>query len=92
MTTPPLPGSAGGQLPADTNPPPLLAACPAPRYGKKPYEQGDWASEPLFTWVKPEALQRSTTKAFISLLDNYERGCGIEEKVPRPETRRRRSS
>jgi hypothetical protein len=46
----------------------------------------------LFTWVKPEALERSTTKAFISLLDNYERGCGIEEKVPRPETRRRRSS
>ena len=30
-------------------------------------------------------LQRATTKAFVALLDNYERGCGIAEKVTRQE-------
>jgi hypothetical protein len=49
--------------------------------GKKPYEEGDAAPEPLFAFVDEQVLRRPTFAAFISLLDNYERATGITEVV-----------
>ena len=36
----------------------------------------DKAKDPLFTFVRPEVLQRPTIKKFIRLLDNYETSTG----------------
>ena len=36
----------------------------------------DKAKDPLFTFVRPEVLQRPTIKNFIRLLDNYETSTG----------------
>lgn len=36
--------------------------------GKKPYHEGDRASEPLFTYVKPFVFQKPTYAAFLKLL------------------------
>lgn len=38
------------------------------------WENGDAASEPLFTYVDPCVFERRTYKLFFDLLDNYERG------------------
>lgn len=46
--------------------------------GKKPYCSQN-AEEHLFTSVGNEALQRSTYKAFVALLDNYTPMTGVEE-------------
>jgi poly(U)-specific endoribonuclease len=42
--------------------------------GKSPYQQGDMATDKLFTFVNPSVFQRRTFKLFKELLDNYERG------------------
>jgi len=50
--------------------------------GKKPYAKGDRASRPLFKFVSEDALaSRPTFKAFMALLDNYERAVGVAETV-----------
>lgn len=36
--------------------------------GKKPYHEGDRASEPLFTYVKPFVFEKPTFAAFVKLL------------------------
>jgi len=49
--------------------------------GKKPYQKGDRASRPLFKNLSKEAInKRPTYKAFIELLDNYERAVGVKER------------
>ena len=40
--------------------------------GTKAYWRDDKAKDPLFTWVKDEALRCPTYRSFIALLDNYE--------------------
>jgi len=48
--------------------------------GKRSREEGDKASRPLFKFVKKESLDaRPTYKAFLALLDNYERAVGVAE-------------
>jgi len=47
--------------------------------GKKAYNKGDAAPDPLFSWIKPEVLKRPTFAKFIDLLDNYERSTGTSE-------------
>jgi len=47
--------------------------------GKKPYNKGDAAPDPLFAWIKPEVLKRPTFSKFVALLDNYERSTGTAE-------------
>jgi len=48
--------------------------------GKKPYHEGDRAPRPLFKYVNEEAInQRPTYKAFLNLLDNYERAVAVPE-------------
>jgi poly(U)-specific endoribonuclease len=49
--------------------------------GKKIYESGDKASEPLFRFVNEEILHKPTFKAFIALLDNYFESLGQKEVV-----------
>jgi poly(U)-specific endoribonuclease len=49
--------------------------------GKKPYMKEDAATDPLFTSVKREALQRSTFASFIHLLDNYTSATGTVEQI-----------
>ena len=49
--------------------------------GKKSYEQGDRAPNPLFKFVDQDVLQRSTWRTFIALLDNYEFESGKAERV-----------
>eukprot|EP01035_Chromulina_nebulosa_P016830 gene16830-22314_t len=49
--------------------------------GKNVYEQGDFAADPLFKWISPNAFNIPTYKAFISLLDNYIFDIGVSEKV-----------
>ena len=39
--------------------------------GKKSYEQGDFASEPFFKYVKQEVLNQNTFKLFMKLFDNF---------------------
>lgn len=36
--------------------------------GKKPYQEGDCADNPLFTYVKEEVFSRPTFAAFVELL------------------------
>lgn len=36
--------------------------------GKKPYEEGDHAENPLFTYVKDEVFSRPTYATFVQLL------------------------
>lgn len=36
--------------------------------GKKPYHEGDRASEPLFTYVKDFVFEKPTYAAFVKLL------------------------
>lgn len=47
---------------------------------------GDYAPDPLFSWVEESALERPTFKTFINLLDNYEAETGVAEKVTREES------
>ena len=49
--------------------------------GKKPYQVGDRAADNLFTYVKPDVLERQTFKRFRALLDNYSCQTGIAEVV-----------
>lgn len=55
--------------------------------GKKPFQRGDGARDPLFTSVDKNAFRRPTYRAFIALLDNYEAECGVAEKVTSTERR-----
>ena len=55
--------------------------------GTKAYWGDDKAKDPLFTWVKDEALCRPTYKSFIALLDNYETSTGKQEEVTPEEIR-----
>mmetsp|Transcript_19723 Transcript_19723/g.25492 ORF Transcript_19723/g.25492 Transcript_19723/m.25492 type:complete len:439 (+) Transcript_19723:123-1439(+) len=55
------------------------------QYGKKIYQQGDRATEPLFTRVSPEVFQRPTFRRFAALLDNYERATGQAEVITQQE-------
>ena len=55
--------------------------------GTKAYWRDDKAKDPLFTWVKDEALRRPTYKSFIALLDNYETSTGKQEEVTPEEIR-----
>jgi len=49
--------------------------------GKNPYEEGDRAECPLFTFVNENVFQRPTFASFCALLDNYERNVGTSEVV-----------
>eukprot|EP00903_Cladosiphon_okamuranus_P006431 g6292.t1 len=49
--------------------------------GKKPYHEGDRASEPLFTYVKPFVFEKPTYATFLKLLDNYTAAIGSGEVV-----------
>lgn len=49
--------------------------------GKKPYHKEDAATDPLFTHVDPQVLQRSTYAAFSRLLDNYHSETGRAEQT-----------
>ncbi|CAM9679644.1 unnamed protein product [Chrysoparadoxa australica] len=49
--------------------------------GKKPYEKGDRAPDPLFKFLRPDVLERPSVAAFVALLDNYEKACGVREKT-----------
>jgi poly(U)-specific endoribonuclease len=49
--------------------------------GKKVYQQGDAAPDPLFKKMDESIFKRPTYQKFIALLDNYERACGVEEDV-----------
>lgn len=53
--------------------------------GKKMWDEGDMAAEPLFTFLDPNVLKRPTTAAFIALLDNYSAELGVTEVVDRHE-------
>lgn len=55
--------------------------------GTKPYRRGDFAMEPLFTYVKEEIFEKNTFKLFLTLLNNYERETGIVEQVTQEEKR-----
>ena len=55
--------------------------------GTKSYWRDDKAKDPLFTWVKDEALRRPTYKSFVALLDNYETSTGKQEVVTPEEIR-----
>ncbi|KAJ3108057.1 hypothetical protein HDU97_002292 [Phlyctochytrium planicorne] len=48
--------------------------------GKKAFQEGDAAKNPLFKYVDQNAINKPTFKAFIALLDNYEKKSGIVEK------------
>lgn len=49
--------------------------------GKRVFDEGDAASDPLFTFVDESALKRPTYAAFIALLDNYIASLGQSEVV-----------
>lgn len=49
------------------------------------FDGPDMAKDPLFSFVKKEALERPTYKSFIALLDNYETATGVAEKVTEKE-------
>ena len=50
--------------------------------GKRMWDEGDYADEPLFAFVDEALfLEKATFKAFVSLLDNYESKCGQREDV-----------
>lgn len=49
--------------------------------GKRAYDQGDFASEPLFSYVHDNALDQPTYKLFMKLLNNYEAQLGKSEVV-----------
>ena len=49
--------------------------------GKNSYDKGDFANQPLFTFVDEQALQRPTFAAFTALLDNYSAQTGVTEVV-----------
>ena len=51
------------------------------QHGKRPYQVGDRAADNLFTYVKPNVLQRKTFKRFHALLDNYSCQTGVAEVV-----------
>eukprot|EP01045_Picozoa_sp_COSAG04_P041648 COSAG04_NODE_12766_length_636_cov_0.986965_1_plen_173_part_01 len=53
--------------------------------GKGSYQMDDRADRPLFTSVDPTVLKRPTVKAFVDLLDNYERAIGHTERVTQVE-------
>jgi len=45
----------------------------------------DASSRPLFSYVNRDILEKPTYKAFVRLLDNYEKTSGIKEEVSREE-------
>ncbi|RYH29737.1 hypothetical protein EON65_07565 [archaeon] len=49
--------------------------------GKRVYDEGDMAADPLFAFVDPKALQKPTYAAFVALLDNYIASLGQSEVV-----------
>lgn len=50
--------------------------------GKKPFQRGDAAEDPLFTSVDERQFQtRPTYRAFLALLDNYIAETGVAESV-----------
>lgn len=49
--------------------------------GKKSYETGDAAEEPLFSFVNKEVWQKPTYRTFYFLLDNYVAETGVAETV-----------
>lgn len=53
--------------------------------GKNFNDRGDVASEPLFSYVNEEALNKPTFKAFVKLLDNYSAELGQTEVVTQVE-------
>lgn len=54
--------------------------------GKKPYDRGDAAPEPLFTYVDQSILrQRTTYSTFVALLDNYSAQTGVAENMTQEE-------
>mmetsp|Transcript_11821 Transcript_11821/g.20028 ORF Transcript_11821/g.20028 Transcript_11821/m.20028 type:complete len:480 (-) Transcript_11821:1052-2491(-) len=56
--------------------------------GKKPWQRGDEAPEPLFTSVNTLNFRsRPTYRAFVALLDNYIAETGVAEKVTDVERR-----
>jgi hypothetical protein len=44
--------------------------------GKRTFEDGDFATDSLFTYVQDEVFNRATVKAFVALLDNYSSNIG----------------
>ena len=58
--------------------------------GKGSYQTDDRADRPLFMRVDPTVLKRPTVKAFIDLLDNYERAIGHTERVTQVEVKENR--
>ena len=56
--------------------------------GKKPWQKGDEAADPLFQSVKTlQFRSRPTYKAFVALLDNYIAQTGVEEVLSNAERR-----
>lgn len=51
------------------------------QHGKKPYQQGDVAPDPLFKYVKDQVWNKPTYKLFCRLLDNYIAEVGKTEIV-----------
>eukprot|EP01031_Cornospumella_fuschlensis_P029242 gene29242-35298_t len=49
--------------------------------GKRVFDEGDAAADPLFSYVDPKALAKPTYAAFIALLDNYIAELGQSEVV-----------
>ncbi len=49
--------------------------------GKRAYEEGDFASDPLFTHVTDDLFERPTFKAFIDLFDNYHADIGMPSVI-----------
>lgn len=53
--------------------------------GKKVYQEGDFADDPLFRFVDEKVFHKPTYKAFVALLDNYFADTGETEVVTREE-------
>jgi small nuclear ribonucleoprotein (snRNP)-like protein len=56
--------------------------------GKKMYNQGDAAHDPLFTMVDARVFEKPTYRAFLALLDNYTAVTGTREVLVLPLTLR----
>lgn len=57
------------------------------QHSTRAYTVTDQAPEPLFNFVNEDVFRRPTYKAFIDLLDNYERETGVAETVTTEERR-----
>jgi len=55
--------------------------------GKRVYDKGDFADDPLFTFVDERVFSKPTFRAFVALLDNYVAETGVTEVVSDAERR-----